>query len=295
MIKKIVLTPKTSFSEMFSSDQIWGQFIWAISDLFGAEEASSVVEEFKNNPPMLFSSMFLDGYLPKPFFVNALSNPASENGKHNKKCNWLSFVEFKKLQNDCKSLNSEKLSLEQEAYIKDVNEVHVSIDRECFKALDNGLYNSQYLWCDKALSIYVDFLSNDGKWEKLLNDVVDLWRKIGLGGDKNVGHGQFDFSLEEISTTEESIFDYKESEKYVSLSNCFGSDLVPINYTIDVYSGIVGRVSPTLSAYRKKPLIRYKVGSLFLNGKGCIAENIGIERDVCSYGYVFPVYMNYEG
>lgn len=296
MIKKILLTSITSFSELFTADQIWGQFIWAISDLYGKEKASSVVEEYKTNPPILFSSMLIDGFLPKPFFVNTIGDSDSDIMKHNKKCQWLDYRQFRELQRDCNYCSGKKLDIV--SVLSSRSEIHASIDRETMRTLDEGgVYNSQYLYTknDVRLAVYVNFLSKDNKWESILDDVISLWNKIGLGGDRNVGHGQFKIEICELSKEEEEIFLYKD-KYYVSLSNCFGSDLAPISYNVDVYSGIIGRATSNINAYRKKPIIRFKTGSLFLDGgKGMIAENVAFDSNICSYGYAFPIYMNYEG
>ena len=291
MIRKIILKPKSSFSELFTSDQLWGQMIWGISDIYGKSEASAAVKNFIENPPFLISSLMIDGYLPKPLYVDVLGDLDSDVLKHNKKCRWLPYDTFKQLQQDCLYLSEHKIGEDIEAF-HSVDEIHISINRDTFKAIDGGLFNSTYLWTDKTLCFYLKYSDLSAEWEEILNAVFKYWEKVGLGGDKNVGHGQFDISYVDISDIEKEIFDFKDSEFFISLSDCSGTDLSPVSYSLDVYSGITGRANDGL--YRKNPIIRYRTGSLFLNGKGSLIENKEC-ASVYSYGLAFPIFMRYEG
>ena len=290
MIKKIVLKPKTSFSELYTADQLWGQMIWAISDIYGDSEASAAVKAFCDKPPFLISSLMIDGYLPKPLYVDVLGDMDSDELKHNKKCKWLSYNTFKQLQNDCLYLSDRKNS-ENIDFLQSTDEIHVSIDRNSSKAIDGGLFNSTYLWTDKALCFYLKYSDLSAEWNDKIDAILDYWKVIGLGGDRNIGHGQFDISYVDISDIEKEIFDFKDSEFFISLSDCSGMDLSPVSYSLDIYSGITGRIKDGL--YRKNPILRYKTGSLFLDGKGAIIENTEC-ASVYSYGLVFPVFMKYE-
>lgn len=291
MIKKVLLKPVTSFSDLFTSDQLWGQMIWAISDLYGEEAATEAVAKFKENPPFLISSVMLDDYLPKPLYVDSLPAKDPEIQKHNKKVKWLNYDEFKLLQKDCAAFSSKKLMLKS-GLIKETNEIHVSINRETFTSLEEGgLYNARYLYSDNPICFYISYEALSEKWSRYLNEILKYWEMTGLGGDKNVGHGQFKVSLLDITPVEKEIFEYRDSDFFISLSESFGQDIVPVNYSIDVYSGITGRAIE--GKYRKSPILRYKTGSLFLEGKGQIAENTGVHSS-CSYGLCFPIYMSYK-
>lgn len=290
MIKKVVLKPLTSFSEMFSADQLWGQMIWAISDLYGNDVASKAVKEFIDNPPFLLSSLLIDGYLFKPFYVDILGDIDSEIVKHNKKCKWLSYDDFLSLQMNPMYLSEHKISKQPSPLIM-TNEIHASISRDSLEVLDGGLFNASYIYSDTPLCFYIYSKDLSNEWDERINRIIKYWEKIGLGGDKNIGHGQFKISVEELSYVEKSIFEFRTSSFFVSLSECSGSDFSPINYSLDVYSGVLGRNKS--GAYRKNPIIRFKAGSLFLEGKGAIVEEVGSDS-ACSYGYAFPIFMKYE-
>lgn len=284
MIKRIVLNPKTPFTELFSADQIWGQFVWAISDLEGEENASEVVESYKENPPILFSSLMLNGYLIKPFYANSRIDTSTEKGKHNKKCNWLSYEDFYSFQKNADSLSNKELDISPNSFIEQNNEIRVSLRREYIEE-KNKLVNKFYLSSKKKLVIYADVKNTE--LMNLLEEVIKYWNIVGLGGDRNIGRGQFCIALEDLSSLESDIFSYKSDGSFVSLSETFGNGVLPLEYSIDVYSGIASRTSK----YRKKPIIRYLKGSLFRkeSEKGTIIKSLDEDTSVYSYGYAFPV------
>ena len=293
MIKRIRLNPKTPFHGLFSADQIWGQFIWAISDMYGEEKAAETVNLYsEGKAPVLFSSCMLDGYLIKPTFASYLVDLSNEIAKKNKKCNWLSYSDFESFQKNWEYLENKELDLSPDKFLKNIGEIHVSIprDRRVDADSDSRLYNSSYTFSDVPLIVYVDII-NDETWTEVLNELVKYWSLYGLGGDKNVGRGQFSVCIDDLSDQEKRILDYKSSNKYISISESFGRDLKPIYYSVEVYSGFIGRKSNSNESYRKKPIVRYLPGSLFLEGKGSVLKSMGENRSVFSYGLVFPIYV----
>ena len=293
MIKRIVLSPRTPFSSLFSADQMWGQFIWALSDIYGKEKASETVRLYTDGaPPILFSSAMVDGYLPKPQYVNALADFSNANEKSNKKCNWLTYEDFSRLQCDSSYLKTKELKLDGNRALESVQELHVSISRkdECGDK-EKGLYNVSYKYSKVPLVVYADV--KDESWQPTLEEVIDNWKIVGLGGDRNVGRGQFDITLEDLSEAEKALFDYEDGNGFVSLSESFGSDLSPVYYSIDVHAGFVGRKNEMNGVYRKKPVIRYLSGSFFKVGKGEVIRTVD-GQDIFSYGLTFPVDMKLE-
>ena len=285
MIKRIVLRPRTPFSSLFSADQIWGQFIWALSDIYGKEKASETVGLYTDGtPPVLFSSAMVDGYLPKPQYVNAFADFSKENEKSNKKCNWLTYEDFSRLQCDSSYLKTKELKSDGNKALENVQELHVTI-------LGNDLYNVSYKYSKIPLVVHADV--KDESWQPTLEEVIDNWKIVGLGGDRNVGRGQFDISLEDLSETEKAIFDFRDESGFVSLSESFGSDLSPVYYSVDVHAGFVGRKNEMNGVYRKKPVIRYLSGSFFKEGNGNVIRTVD-GQDIFSYGLTFPVYMKVE-
>lgn len=291
MVRRISLKPRTPFSSLFTADQMWGQFIWAISDILGEEKATETVKLYAEGvAPVFFSSAMLNGYLPKPQYVDALADFSNKKGKNNKKCKWLTYEAFSGLQGDSSFLKKEELSLNENMALENVEELHVAIPRNALQESSN-LFNASYKYSKIPLVVYVDIKSEG--WNDILCSVIDYWRTVGLGGDRNVGRGQFDIDLQELSEKERDIFSFRSESGFVSLSESFGPDLSPLYYSVDVYAGFVGRKNEMNGIYRKKPVIRYLTGSFFKSGSGCIVKTID-SQDIYSYGYTFPVYMKLE-
>lgn len=289
--EKVLFSPKTNFSEVFSADQLWGQMVWAISDLKGSDAASDFVASFKSDPPFLISSLMIDGCFPVPIVSDTKirDDKELEIAKYNKKCRWISLDDFKEFQKNTEFLFNTKLNLEFNNSLKGVIEVHPSISRLTNIVEEKKLFNSQYVYSNKKFCIYIKYLADDEKWKALVKEVIGYWSQIGLGGDRNVGHGQFGFEIVEINSIEKEIFEFNKGNSEMTLSKCFGPDLVPISYKLDVYTGIVGNGLSDSSLFRKKPIIEFLPGSIFAEGKGCIAEMVSTDSRVCSYGYVFPI------
>lgn len=293
--KKIIMTPKTSFSQMFSSDQLWGQMVWAISDLKGCEAASEFVEQFKTSPPFLLSSLLPDGFLPMPIVPSnkkAETPEEKERYKKIRKCKWIPISDFYSIQKDIFKLYT--LKIENKKDPDPVVEVHASIDRATNKVKEGALYNQHYIFSEDSFCVYVKFLSSDPSWENTLEKVVQYFGKVGLGGDRNVGHGQFAFEIKDVAGKEEDIFNYFEGNSFMTLSKCFGPDLIPVSYSLEVYAGISGKGLSEASLYRKKPIIQFLPGSIFKAGEGVIAEGVSTDARVCSYGLVLPIQLKYE-
>lgn len=292
MILKAVLKPLTGFSEFFNSDQIWGQFIWAISDLYGQDEASGFVEEYINGrKPILFSSLMIDGFLPKPFSLN--SKGSTDVTANNKRFGWLSYDDFIAFQKNPLLFANHKLTSMPEKSISIENEVHASISRDSFSVIEGGLYNSQFIHSSIDLAIYFRIDEEIEKHRNLIVDVLSYLSKVGLGGDRNNGHGQFDISICDVSAAEDQVFSFS-GNGFVSISSCFGKDLDALDYAIEVRSGYSGPNSRNNGVPRKKTIAFYKPGSVFASGNGEIA--IGTcGHGIHTYGLSFPIEILLSG
>jgi len=292
---KLRFSPHSRFSGLFTADQLWGQMVWALSDLKGEDEANAFVEAFKSTPPFLISAMFPDGYLPVPFlpYAGESTEEEWEIENHNKKCRWLLWGDFSRVQQKTGSFFSQKFPVNDLLHL--VTEIHVSINRGSLTAMDGGLYNQQFVSCENPLCVYIRFLDEDTKWPELIDLIISYWEKVGLGGDKNVGKGQFAIGEVPLTKEEDDIFSFPDGNCFMTLSKTFGHDLVPLFYQMEAYEGVVGKGFPNgASYYRKKPIIQFLPGSLFKEGTGSLATEMSIEPRVCTYGYAMPVSINFE-
>jgi CRISPR type III-A-associated RAMP protein Csm4 len=294
-LKKIVLSPRSPFSSLFTADQIWGHMAWAISEMDGTDAASSFVASFEKDPPFLVSAMMPEGFLPKPCMGPIVKDAATSQeektgrvlAKRNKSKKWLSIKDFISLQKDKAFMTKGELSDHPEIY--DIKETHVSIDYSTGQAIDGGLFNASYKSSSSDLCFLVDFIENEKSNQELADRIARHWEKTGLGGDRNVGRGSFSIRMEDLDTAEKEAFSFRSSA-FMTLSRCFGDDLVPVNYTVTVYAGITGKSEASEAGmFNKQPIIGFEPGSVFTSGKGCLAHGVNPDKRICSYGYAFPI------
>ncbi|MGD1823540.1 MAG: type III-A CRISPR-associated RAMP protein Csm4 [Pleomorphochaeta sp.] len=298
---KICLKPKSGFSNLFTADQIWGQMVWAISDLEGPNAASEFVEVFKKEPPFLISNMMPSGYFPKIILPPIKSNKQTtftedrENrklAKSNKKNKWIPLDVLFKYQTDINQIKLAKI--DKQPKIREINEIKTSISRNTWIANDGGLFNQTFLYSNETFVIYIKLLNEETKWINTLNKIIDYFNIFGLGGDKSVGKGNFTITIEKLSKKEDRLFSYETGGIFTTLSRSSGKDLKPLYYQSNYYFGIVGRCLSSDKNYNKYPILFFEPGSIFTVGKGSIIENVQENSNICSYGYAFPLYLNNE-
>lgn len=300
---KLNLKCKSGFSNLFTADQIWGQMVCAIGEMKGDDEASKFVEEFKANPPFLISNMLPEGFLPRPVLPpfkrdnNEKISVKEEQefrllAKSNKKKNWIPIDVFIKNQKNINQLKLAKIGDNQPEIIK-INEVRSSIDRHTGAPFERGgVFNQTFLFSDNNFVIYLQMLREEEKWSNILDEIVDYFNIVGLGGDRNVGKGNFNILIEELDSIEKKLFEYREGDFYMTLSRCSGEDLNPLYYQMKYYFGIVGSNISDKKTFNKYPVVYFEPGSIFKKGNGSILENVHTDSRICSYGYSFPLYLS---
>lgn len=296
---KIVFKPLSPFSRLFTADQLWGQMVWAISEIDSEEEADKFVKTFHENPPFIVSSMMPLGFLPRPILPPFKSEEkkldyeeerkSREQAKKNKSNKWIPLISFSKIQDNPNAIT--KIQIDRTPKLNDFKETHVCIRRDTFSAVDNGLYNIAYLTTKDSLVCYLCFKDEIPKNIALIQRIISYWEKVNIGGDRTVGRGSFSIKLQDLDEIENKIFS-KNYSSFMSLSRCFGDDLYPIYYNLSIYAGIVGNglnSKNTDSFFNKQPIVGFEPGSIFSKGSGSLAQGVSTDKRVCSYGYAFPI------
>ena len=301
---RIKCNPKSPFSNLFSANQIWGQMVWAISELYGDDSATSFVNEFKTKPPFLVSAMMPEGYLPKACIPPVLSSEElsekqkkdnRELAKKNKKQSWIPISIIKKHQKNITCLYKERFDCKVDC--RDINEVHVKLSKDKDNLdvdMKPMLYNTQFVRMNTPLVVFLRINREEERYKKLLETIFSYWEKRGLGGDRTVGRGFFEIKLEDLSETEKQLFEYNEGNTLMTLSRCFGNDLIPKYYQISVYSGIIQKTK-TINQninFNKYPTIGFQPGSTFLKGEGTLLDHVHLDSEIFAYGYLFPLCIN---
>ncbi|MEO2083580.1 MAG: RAMP superfamily CRISPR-associated protein [Desulfurobacteriaceae bacterium] len=63
---KITIEPKTSFITPLQSDTLFGQFCWQYRYIYGESELEELLKDYDDNPAIVFSDGFPEGFLPVP-------------------------------------------------------------------------------------------------------------------------------------------------------------------------------------------------------------------------------------
>lgn len=297
---KLKLKTKSGFSNLFTADQIWGQMVCAISALKGPTEVSKFIDQFDKNPPFLISNMFPEGYLPRiilpPFKRNQNEKISLQDekknralAKKNKKRTYIPIEVFLKYQKDIDKLKLAIIDKSPEIY--SLNEVRSSIDRMSGRPIEGGVFNQTFLYSAHPFVIYLKIINDSPGTICTIKDIVSYLNLVGLGGDRNVGKGNFEILLEELNENENKLFSFKDSDLYMTISRCSGKDLEPMYYQMNYYFGIVGSSIGERKTFNKYPVVYFEPGSVFKNGNGCILHNVHTDSKICSYGYSFPIYF----
>lgn len=299
--KKIRVLYRTPFSSLPTADQLFGQIVWAISDLYGVQRAKEFVAGFDGKPPFLISAVIPEGFLPLPFYpppsqIVATSSSERQKAKQNKKRKWIPLNSFYVLQHDPTQMRFLDFADSGPA-MGEVVEEHVQIDRNTLRAADGTLHAERYLFGKIPFVAYVAFdEERESDMGSILAEVCSYLGVIGLGGNRNVGKGACDVSCVELSEEERKLFSFHNGnpQSFMTLSRCSGKDLLDgaVAYSLTAYSGITGR--STSGFFNKKPVVGFEVGSTFRSGTGGLVHGVNPDEKVCTYAYAFPVPLSLE-
>lgn len=300
---KILMQAKSPFSGLFTADQMWGQFVWAIAHSEGADRAEEFVTEFLEKPPFLVSAMMPEGYFPIPMLppkrtTDVKFDPeARKRTKRNKKLHWLSFSDFAKVQRDYRYLSTADLDISGSPEITEISETKVSIDRLTNSQVDGSLHTLSYLYARNPFVVYLAFPDGEKGQKERIEKILSFLSLDGLGGDRSVGRGVFSLDFCPVSKEEQALFSFDRGNAFMTLSRCFGKDLHPLYYSVTAYAGIVGghpEGNMQTGMFNKKPIIGYEPGSVFASGSGCVVRDIHPDKRIASYGFAFPVPLSLE-
>ncbi|HOM11239.1 MAG TPA: type III-A CRISPR-associated RAMP protein Csm4 [Spirochaetota bacterium] len=315
-IYKIVCKPHSHFEMVYKADTIFGALCWAVRYIYGEQKLVDMLEQFKQLPPFLLSSMMPMGYLYKPLLhpekiddtVNQHNGTKQskkqlkqkiEQEKRKKRITIIPLTLFQKYQKNFKDIYQDPELLKTSLFEAGLGSHEITrnaIDRISMHAREGVLFTELYMYSQKPLVFYIKVLDSSYSKE-WFEKVVELIGKNGLGKDCSVGKGIFAMSFDNLTKEEESIFTYT-SNTFCTLSVCAGSNCNPLMYTTFTRYGKLGGAYSQNGIdgkllFCKKPVVFYGEGSVF-NGNGIagsIISNIHSNSSIVQYGYAFPVYF----
>lgn len=350
-MKVVRILPKTNFHTYLHSDTLWGNLVYAYRMIYGVNETSELLNNFKSEIPFKVTSIFpfeiekseKNGnttiyYTPKPIshgkirdarspeemtylkdfkkiryvdkktFEEYLSGETDDNSLFERFLLCQKELEKKESQRDKKLIEGKKFKFKG-ALIPSYN-LHNSIDRMSGSTLQaNG--SGQLYWEEEFSSIGnklskikeiktgIYFLV-DGKNPSLIEAPLRLLSDIGIGGNKSIGKGSFDYEIEDFSLNQPS-----DHNSFVSLSlfqpnddelNLLKDEKVNLFYDLTTRFGKVGR-DFNLQFQDKNPVICFTEGSTFfvtqqLSGRLIPTAKFNYDSDILSNYLFFGVKAN---
>ena len=305
-MKSLRLTIKfeSSLGSLLLSDTIFGHFCWEYRDIFGEERLKELLDDFENNPFIVFSDGFVKGTIPMPFLKpKSLGEMKGYFLKRDKNIDYYSKAKNLKKSGfvDVDFLDSVRGNLELFAlydYIHESSTETVRFVRNSVNRISNivreGLYSTIETFYKEPVDFYVKY--DDSRVDKkTIEKVFKSIGKFGFGRDKSTGKGRF--KVVEVEN-EPEILARKSKKTFISLSSGVPDDDCEILYgkTFTKF-GKHGR-GPMLKNPFKNPVILFRSGSVFKfrNKKGVYGNALSVSSYPGHYqsAYMLPLFVDVE-
>ncbi len=325
---------KSGLKSLLPSDTLWGNICWGIKYLFGNDELQKFIQSYQNNSPELIISSSFPYYridhqtfrfFPRPILpVKSFDKIQQENEKKSfseKISSLLNRKEQKEIQILEQSFFEKVLNGEADYdLLPDTTPPKIlpnSVTRNTIDRIRGGtlkINNTGQLFTEEEIYIHLAnenknvqtglfFLAIDNSHGKL-EASMRLLSHIGIGGNRSIGKGIFEFSVDSLDIREPqqanaltnlSLY-YPTPEE---LNSCSAHSAL-FNYQLEQRAGFFGEVRN--KKYKKNPVIYFKEGSVFPFFEKKIYGNNKIIRardqndlsdyDVYQYGIGFMLRMN---
>ena len=303
---RITLQVQSAFGTPLVGDSLFGQFCWAITNQFGQQRLTELLQGYSEQQPFaVFSDAFPTGYLPLPHLPSNFWQTADHfDRKALKKKQWIGLSDLKQPVSQWQLLAKAEKDLFEKT-LKD--QPHNSISRKT-GSTGNGFspYMSEQIWYQPNTQLDIYLTLDESRLS--LNDCLELLKQIGLfgyGRDASIGLGKF-------AILQADEFNYSESSAnvYLTLANCapqnLGLDKTRCYYQITTRFGRHGNVKALSANPFKKPIILAKAGAVFSPQKqpeksphflGNGLKNVSYAQDEAvhqGYAPVIPVYVDFN-
>ncbi|MEW6374619.1 MAG: type III-A CRISPR-associated RAMP protein Csm4 [Thermodesulfobacteriota bacterium] len=296
-------------SEWVNSDTLFSAFVNALSARDGRNVATDFVNEFKERPPFLLSSLFVykeDKYfLPRPLYDEHIQPDARRTiVKELKRLKWLTGEGFCNWTSDI-NLNSEKIqkiyaSSEEykESFIAEIRP-RVSLDRN---NQNSEIYHCGYVYFNRDSGLYGLVAFSDLKVVEFFKGLLHNLGEIGIGGEKTYGCGMFEVKeFNEVSgILKEILIQKAQMFTLLSLYHPSSDEMLVVEDNLVAYEAVRRRGWISSGRYAL-PFKRKSVGFitegsvLKTRPKGCLVDVTPdeispdmLEHRVYRYGYAFP-------
>jgi CRISPR-associated protein Csm4 len=293
--------------EWVTSDTLFSALVNALYSIKGSDAATEFVDNFKETPPFIMSSLFLYSrdsfYLPRPLADDGIAPELKKSmGKELKKIKWLNADGFLKwIKGDITVDDIKTMHSEQEKYKKEFTieiRPRVTLDRT---TQNSSIYHAGYVYFKEDAGLYGLVAFNDSTAKDKFQLLLKSLGEIGLGGEKTYGCGMYKIEpLQEVSGSLRSLME-GHADRFTLLSLYHPSDNEQTAIADSLVAYDVTRKKGWISSGRYAlPLKRKSVG-FFTEGsvlkkqlKGCLVDvtpdavsSEMLNHKVYRYGYAF--------
>jgi CRISPR-associated protein Csm4 len=189
------LTLETAFGTPLAGDTLFGQICWAVREQFGETELNHLLEGYTNNQPWLVvSDGFPEGYLPKPALPQFLFSKVTANlRKFDKAKKWIPCEQI------CKSLVEMQIHDESTAFGAFRKPVELAQSHNTLNRLTGSTgtgefapYDQQQIFYAQQQRMNVYFVLDETRMS--VNNLQNLLQTIGyfgFGRDASIGLGKY--------------------------------------------------------------------------------------------------------
>lgn len=329
-MKIIYLEPKSGFKALLRSDTLWGNICWAIRMVYGEEKLIEYIENQSFSLSSTFPYSEING-TKMPFFPTPLikgeTKSAPEGASYDELAAWMTQRKKDKKRNTLISKDLFEQLINGTIKIDDLNELNPvpsikseAVTRNKIDRLKGGTYKADG---DAGQLFHVDEFHIIGKEENdekvkykyglyflakgdttLLEGALRFLQHSGIGGDRNVGKGVFDISIEDFelktpqnfnAVTNLSLFAPTVDE----IKNFNDSKGSLLNYQVEVREGKLGFFN--FKNVEKSPILYFKEASVFpvINQTLNYGQNqhaftkVKLDFKVVQYGmgFMIPIYV----
>ena len=294
MLYRYKATPKSPFMTEIMSDTLFGHLCWALAYTEGDKSLEEFLTRYEQNKPapILFSSAFPAGHLPRPT-LPSLSREKSNAlihdylGEDRKKIvkivsrlkalskkKFIAIDDWNILKDSYSQQNLYEILLKRQ----DAEEIFVNPETSASNTIsringctleEGGFFTREKVWHhkDTALEIYVQ--ADDSEYDRAHWFLTEYLPQNGFGADKSVGMGHMTIERDEKFAPE--VFSVNEPNARMSLCLAAFEGIGSINasYRLNTKFGKLGGSfafsSPTGGNPKpfKKPILMCEPGAIF--------------------------------
>jgi len=297
MLYRYKIIPRAPLITPLMSDTFFGHFCWALWYQRGDEYLTHFLDSYgKGKPaPVLFSSAFVSGHLPRPALpslgwhqIKEFVSTHFRGGKKDlfqgfsrikswNKRRLISVHQWLQLKEDYSEEQLYEAFLSEEGIVDErISELEIAmsnmIDRVSGTVTQEGggLFAREKIWYHKGIDLDVYVEVNQAEIEDIVTwFLTDHLHESGFGADKSIGMGSLSISQDDSFDPDQFAVPEPNARLSLAMSSFPGMESYDASYRLKTKFGKLGGMfassSPTGGNPKpfKKPILMYEPGAVF--------------------------------